>query len=503
MDPAQPSPQPKPDVRTGQRDPFIDALRAVTVLVVVIGHWATATVEWDAERIRGINALSVIPAIRPITWIVQVMPVLFFIGGFSNSAHFRRHGGSYLSYVRGRLTRLLLPTTVFFGVWLVVGLVLDAMQPASPNVIVRAAEVAALPMWFLGIYIGVVGLAPVMLRLHRRRPLGVLVVLAAGATLVDALRLGLDVSWVGVFNYAFVWLFAHQLGFWYRDGMLGSGARRWVMAASGVAGLIVLTLLAGYPVSMVGVPGQTRWNTDPPGLPLIFLTSWLVGIALIARPALRAWAERGRLVAALNRRVLSMYLWHVTALSLAVGVLHPLGFPRPGVGSGQWWLLRPVWVLAMVPALALLVAVFGRFEIHPGAAPVPEAGPPRLVAAGFSVFFLGIAVLVLSVTGFASPTAAAGSVLAFTASPLLGLIHLVVGGSLAWAAMARRNRSIPAILGAGMLVGGMGVWKLASAASLSVLGWNPATAVLHVVVGALAVVLAAAATFGERARRAR
>ena len=501
MDPMQPPPQPRPDDPTGPRDPFIDALRVVAVLVVVIGHWATTTVEWDAERIRGINALSVIPATRPITWLVQVMPVLFFVGGFSNATLLRRQGGSYLSYLRTRLGRLSPPTGVFFGVWFIAGFALHVIEPASPNVLVRAAEVAALPLWFLGIYIGVIGLAPVMLRLHRFRPLGVLAALAAGAAVVDALRLGLGVPGVGAFNYAFVWLFAHQLGFWYREGRIGGQANALVMAGAGIAGLFVLTLGAGYPVSMVGVPGQARWNTDPPGLPLISLTLWLVGLALAAGPALRTWAARGRLVAALNRRVLSMYLWHVTALSVTVAVLYPLGLPQPAVGSAAWWWLRPIWVAAMAPALVALVTIFARFEIHPGARPVPETRSTRLVAAGFSVFFLGIGVLVLSVTGFASPTVAAGSVLDLTASPLLGLGHLFVGGSFAWAAMAHGNRSVLAGVGAGVIVGSLGVWELVSPGSLHVLGWNPATAILHAVVGALAVFLVGLPFARQRSRR--
>lgn len=494
MDVARWSPHPTREVPTGQRDPFIDALRVIAVLIVVIGHWATTTVEWDADRIRGINALSAIPATRPITWLLQVMPVLFFVGGFSNATLVDRHDGSYLPYLSRRLRRLMAPTAVFFGIWFAVGFALDAVQLASPNALVRAAEVAALPLWFLGIYIGVVGLAPTMLALHRRRPFGVLAILVVGAVVVDVLRLGFDVSWVGVLNYAFVWLFAHQLGFWYREGRLVHRAHALAMAGAGIAGLLALTLFAGYPVSMVGVPGQLRWNTDPPGLPLVFLTLWLVGLAITARPALRGWAARGALVGALSRRVLTMYLWHLTSLSMAAWLLHRVGLPQPDVGSAQWWLLRPPWVAAMVPALALLLAIFGRFEVHPVSPLVPAARASRLVVAGFAVFFLGIGVLVLSVTGFADPTLAAGSVLDLSASPALGLGHLLVGGSLAWAALAQRDLSVLAGIGVGVLVGGLGAWELVSPGSLHLLGVNQATAVLHTTVGAVALVLAAAAS---------
>lgn len=491
----EPMNRPRPgDLRAGGgRDHFIDALRVLAVVIVVLGHWTTTSVEWGPDRIRGINALSVIPAARPATWLLQVMPVLFFVGGFANATVSDRIGGAYLPYLGRRLVRLMTPTAVFFAVWFAIGIGLDVADATSPNALMRAAEVAALPLWFLGIYIFVVGLAPVMLRVHRWRSGPVLAGLMAGAVVVDLVRLGFDVPAVGILNYAFVWLFAHQLGFWYREGRLPAGIRALAMAGTGLTGLIGLTLFAGYPVSMVGVPGQERWNTDPPSLCLVFLTLWLVGLALAARPMVSAWAERSSLVAAMNRRVLSVYLWHVSALSLGATVLHALGFPEPQPGSGQWWLLRPVWVAAMLPALALLVAVFQRLEVHPDAALTPRLGPFRTIAAGFAVISLGLAVLVLSVTGFASPAEAAGEVLSYSASPLLGAAHLLVGGSLAWAAWAHRNAALPVTLGAGSILFGAGALEAASPGSLGMLGWNPATARLHSVIGGVALVVTVAA----------
>ena len=86
---------------------------------------------------------------------------------------------------------------------------------------------------------------------------------------------------------------------------------------------------------------------------------------LLARPAIERWARgAGRpLVAALARRSMTVYLWHLTAMVIVVGldlaVLHE-HLPEPwGV---DWWASRPAWFGAYGLVLVVLVRAFGRFE---------------------------------------------------------------------------------------------------------------------------------------------
>ena len=424
-----------------ERDVFIDALRVVSVLVVVFGHWLTTTVIWEDGLIDIENALSVVRESHVVTWLIQVMPLLFFVGGFSNVRSLDRHEGHYLAFLRTRYRRLLTPTLVFVGVWLTVGVLAELLIDPLPNVADRAADLAALPFWFLGLYLFVVALAPLMIRLHRSWGWWVPAVMVVGVVAVDIIYHGFGITQVGVLNYALVWLLAHQLGFFYADGSLLRLSRRALVGATvlGLAGLVVLTTVGSYPVSMVGVPGDERWNTSPPSLALVMLTVWLVGLALLARPCVLR-RKRGRLVREANRVVLTVFLWHVSAVALTAMVLYPLGFPEPGTGTAAWWALRPVWMVLLVPSLVLLVIVFRRFEFHPQPdMEVPtDVASVRYVAAGIAVVSIGLGVLGFGVTGFNRIASDLGEgVLGFDLNPLQNVVHLVLGLGLLTAVYVR------------------------------------------------------------------
>ena len=485
---------PAPDLE--ERDPFIDLLRVACIVVVVLGHWATTTVVWEPDRVLSVNALAQIPGTRIVTWLVQVMPLVFFAGGFANSVS-RRRSGSYLGYLDRRLGRLLLPTGVFLAVWLALGIAAEALDPASAGK-ARAAEVAALPLWFLGIYLVAVALAPAMEALHRRWGLGVAGGLAAAVGVVDLVSIGLGIEGVGGANYAFQWLLAHQLGFAYADGTLQRWGRKGAaaLALSGLAALVLLTTVGGYPVSLVGVPGQDRSNAQPPSLAMVALTLWLVGLALLLRPAALRWMRRPRVERLVTRGhavLLTAFLWHVTAITLGAGVARALGGPEPAIGSARWWALRPAWLLWLLPFLAALVWAFGRFEAHPRGRPVADH-PVAAAAAGFGVFAVAVGILGFGETGFFPFAPEAGEpILMFTFNPLQDVIHVVLGGAVLWALGWRRRAAAGlAAVGAAVFLA-MGALRLSGWGPTRRLGMDDFTAWTHLVVGAAALVALAGA----------
>ena len=357
------------------RDRYVDFLRAFSIVTVVLGHWFIAIIIWEGGRVSVDNAVGLQRGLWAATWILQVMPIFFFVGGFANAMGWdsiRRQGLGYRAFLIRRLERLLWPTAIFAAVWIVAETILHLTDTGAPG-ITRGTFLPFGPLWFLGVYVVVVAMAPLMLKLHRRGRLAVPIALALGVALIDATRFGTAFKGIGWANLLLVWLAVHQLGFFYADGSLpGAGKRRWwAMVFFGLSGLIVLTNLVTftdalwYPRSMVGVDIEPVSNMSPPSLAILALTVWQVGAAMLLRIRVNAWLARPRpwtRVVLINSMIMTMFLWHLTALVLAILVLHPLGFGLEATTSLRWWLERPLWVLAPAVFLTPLLLVFSRWE---------------------------------------------------------------------------------------------------------------------------------------------
>ena len=60
------------------------------MLVVIVGHWLAAAPYFDAtSTLTTSHILTVAPWTAWLTWIVQVMPIFFMVGGFSNGVTWR------------------------------------------------------------------------------------------------------------------------------------------------------------------------------------------------------------------------------------------------------------------------------------------------------------------------------------------------------------------------------------------------------------------------------
>jgi hypothetical protein len=430
------------------RDRYVDLLRVLSLGVVVLGHWLmVVVVVGDDGAAHPGNVLAVVPALQPATWLLQVMPVFFLVGGFSHAAAWasvRRRGGRYADFVRSRAGRLLRPTAVFAAVWLVLALIIE-VAGADRGLLRLATRVVAQPLWFVGVYLGVVALAPVMLRLHHRcgrlAPL-VPAALAMAAVAVDVARFGFGVPLIGYANVAFVWLAVHQMGFLYADGRLGGGGRTgrvlgWVLAGAGLAATVALTGVGGYPVSMVGVPGERVSNMSPPTAALLACSVWQIGLVALARGPVSRWLRRPavwRGVVTANGLAMTTFLWHLTAMFVVSAGTLALGVGQPPAGSAAWWLYRPVWIALLLVPTAALVALFRRVD-RPRPARVPAAGAVAqrrrtlLAAAGMALCTLGV--LGFSAVGFGGLLAGRSTTLVvLPVTPFLSVVLLAAGAGL-------------------------------------------------------------------------
>ncbi|MEU4952297.1 acyltransferase family protein [Streptomyces lavendulae] len=416
------------------RDRYVDLLRVASLATVVLGHWLMAAVSGDGIG----NLLALVPPLQVLTWALQVMPVFFFVGGFSHALSYRslerRYPGrpGYAVFLRARLRRLLRPTLVFVLVWAALALAVQLAGHGGGRLTGAALRTVTQPLWFIGIYLAMVALTPPLLRLHARHGWAAFAALAGAAALVDVLRFALGVPYVEFLNFALVWLAVHQLGFLRADGRI---TRPALLGAAGLAGADLLVAFGPYPLSMVGMPGEKVSNMAPPTLALLCHGMWLVGaVQLLARPA-GAWLARPRVwhgVVAANGVAMTAFLWHLTAmLGVYAGQLL-LGMTLPEPATGAWWVQVPVRILLAAALTALLVACFRRFEA-PGAAArgaVREEGPGSgpVAAAGITLCLLGI--LGLSMTGLGGLLQGHSAVLIALPVTAPAAIGMAVGGAL-------------------------------------------------------------------------
>ena len=411
------------------RDRYVDFLRALSIAVVVLGHWLMAIIYLDDGRLTGANALDVVPGLWILTWVLQVMPLFFFAGGFSNYVSWRgatRRGEGYQSFLRARVERLMRPTLVFIVVWALGAAMLRIGAPQLLERIGLGAELIAKPLWFLAVYVLVTAAAPVMFALHLRHRARVLAALVAAAVATDVVRIAVGVTALGYLNFAFVWLFAHQLGFFYSDGTFGARTRSFfaTVAAAGLGALVTLTASGIYSPSMVGMAGEKVSNNSPPSVCLIALTLWLVGLAMLARGPVSRWLARPapwKAVVGANAVIMTVLLWHLTALLVAAVVLLPLGFPQPAGGTALWWAWRPIWIGVLIVFLVSFVAIFGRAESR-GLLAVRSVSSPGRRGAQWRIA-VGLAALIAGLAGLAEQGFALGE-----GDALTSLVPLVSAG---------------------------------------------------------------------------
>ncbi|TVR23227.1 MAG: acyltransferase [Nitriliruptor sp.] len=347
-----------------ERDRFADLVRVVAILMVVLGHWLVAVVIVDDDRFVATQLLVLEPWTKWATWVWQVMPLFFIVGGRVNAGSLRRNrdrGDTTSMWVRRRTRRLLRPMVPLLLLWVVLGPVLDAIGLPVP-IVERATEVAFMPLWFLVVYALIIVLAPLTSWLHRRVGWWVPAVATALVLAVDVLDLT-DVPVVGEVNHLLVFGIAHQVGYLWADDRLPFGRRGLWVAAGGLLWAALLVAVFDYPVSMVGVEGPTRSNAAPPTLAMVALTAMQTGLLLALRGPCERWLDRAVMawaaVVVTGSMIITIFLWHMSAL-VGVGALTYLvgWWPDVEPAGAAWWALRPVWVLLCVAALVPLVVVF-------------------------------------------------------------------------------------------------------------------------------------------------
>lgn len=370
-----------------QRDLTLDIARVFCVVLVVVIHLLMVGVGVSPSGELVISKpLEEQPWFAGATWVGQIMPLFFVVGGFASLTAWRslvRRGGGGAQYVRNRVLRLAQPAVPLFYFYVVVIGAATAIR-VDPALLDAVIVGAGLPLWFLAAYTLCQALVPFMAGLHVRAPRLTIAALALGIVVVDAARFGSGITEIGLVNLAFVWLFAQQVGFWYADGWFAArnGWQLFGIAMTAYALLAIVTLPEGW------YSNDMLANLNPPTLPLALLAVAQAAVLRALRPALAALMSTHAARAAvflIGTRLMTIYLWHlplIIALSGAA-LLIPGAAPEPA--SAAWWWSRPIFfvvVLAAVFGLSFLVA---RWEAPREVSATP---PAAVVAVGAVLAFV-------------------------------------------------------------------------------------------------------------------
>lgn len=391
---------------------WVDAVRAGSLAVVVLGHFLIALVRvTDADGLQVGALLDEASWSHPLTWALQVMACFFAVGGVVAAGRAPiTSTREWAAWLTGRVRGLVGPTLPLLALWVLAAPLLSATFGA--DVVGTASQAALVPLWFLAVYLLIQAITPLWVHaVERHGVVRPLVALLVGVALVDAAHLA-GVPFIGFANFVLVWSIPTVLGIAVGQGRVSVGTLGR-LAVLALAGALLLIPLLGYTVPVVGVTGTARSNNSPPSLLLalhgLAYASLTLAVAPRAERVLAATARRRSVLAAAGRWSMGVYLWHMTGLVVMVAL--SLVTTIPGVDAllavepltTGWWMTRPAFMAAaLVPTVALillttpLVGAIARLLDRPALGPVAVG----LATLAWSV---GLAVLITSgVTPFAT-----------------------------------------------------------------------------------------------------
>lgn len=344
------------------RDGFLDALRAIAIVRVVVWHAFGAPI---------------------MSWVVATMPLMFFVAGSLLARSLDARPARVV--LRARLRRLLVPFWLFGACVLGFLSFTHLLEPTAatrvspdqvwawalplvdPTASSWEAGWASSPLWYLRAYLWLLLLSPLLLAAWRRIGLavlpGLLAILVAAQIVADTVQAGAHhpiwiVGDIGIYGLFLVVGFAHA------DGAFASLCVRdlleWIVVA--VASTVVAWRL--FPADD-GVVNHSY--------PALFTSGvgWLA-VALLCRPLLSRTPDVrfvGPVLFWMTRRAMSIYLWHSPAIVAAYALIAHLG-ARP----------TPTLVLVLVAVFVVMaVTATGWIEDVAGGRP-GEIWPTRTAA---------------------------------------------------------------------------------------------------------------------------
>jgi hypothetical protein len=348
--------------------------------VVVVWHWAFTILEWKPHGPEPTSPLGFTSGLWILTWLLQVLPLFFYVGGYVHLKAWQRAQarGEHLGhFVWRNIRRLSLPALVLAVVWIGLGAALSWIFDL--RWVGRAVLLVISPLWFIGVYLGLIALIPLWFALRRRFGPITLVWMAGLVVVVDILRFRAGLTELAYVNMVLVWGLAFQAGFSYEQVVKAPRQTDLALLWAGLFLLVGLVFSGLYPGSMVGVPGETS-NMAPPTLCIVALLVFQIGVAEAVRPAVERRLDRPgprRVVEIVNRFAMPLFLFHTTGMAIGRGLIYAFDGEiaeqtEPGLA---WWLERPLYVAVSLACTLPVIWFFVRFGRRRPHARSPRVSP--------------------------------------------------------------------------------------------------------------------------------
>lgn len=369
---AEPAAEAKPKPRKPGRDRYLDLLRSIALVRVVVYHlfgWAWLTILFPSMGVmfalagslmaRSLNrpAWGVIRGrlrrLLPPMWVFSAvaLPMLFVAGW--NPGKDSDLGGGALAFVE--LINYVIPIGAPPYPW-TIGSVSGLLEPTW-------AVQAIGPLWYLRAYLWFVIASPLLLWAFRRvpwvtlfAPLALAGVLGSGLVKIPG-ETGNAVTDFAVYGSCWV------LGFAHHEGMLTRIPRYLVVSCSALIMAFGLWWASGH-------LGPDGWDLND--IPLAQAT-WSFGFVVILLVYSPSWQELpgrlarwDKLVTLSNNRAVTIYLWHNALIMATIPLIDQVyGMPfmeDEGLASAlsttyQMWMFVIVW-----PLIGLMILAVGWIE---------------------------------------------------------------------------------------------------------------------------------------------
>lgn len=286
--------------RVVDRERYIDALRALALARVIVYHMFT------------------------VAWLSFVFPAVGVMFALAGSLMARSLERTPMSAVTNRIRRLL-P-----AVWVLGALLVPAMlwhgwpdRPSWTHMLLWLVPVGTPPgsewgiaatevLWYVTTYFWLVLLSPGLRWLYRRWPVPTILLPLCALVFLDTLPPAADGSaqevLVNVATFGACWI----AGFAHRDGTLRRISLPLLITLAGLC----LSLGTGWALTH---PGEDGLDLNSIPVAQAFYSLGFVLLILRAAPTMR-WLARvqimDRLVALLNARAVTVYLWHNVAIAI-------------------------------------------------------------------------------------------------------------------------------------------------------------------------------------------